>query len=95
MEINVENFKTVLKKATMNFSIDFRITKGLSLDISSRYSFIHDQLSLRKGTASIEDVLLHQEELSTTYSYYFRICISYTFGSIYNNVVNPRLSGMF
>ena len=84
-----------LNNVALNFNIDFRITKGLSLDMFGNYSFIHDQISLRKGTASVEDVLLQQQELSTTFSYYFRIGLSYTFGSIYNNVVNPRLTGMF
>jgi hypothetical protein len=40
--------------------------------------------------ASLEDVLLMRKQLATSYEYYFSIGLSYTFGSIYSNVVNPR-----
>ncbi len=59
------------------------------------YSFVHDQVSLRKGDASVEDVLLRRRELSTAYQYNAYLSVSYTFGSIYNNVVNPRLDYVF
>jgi len=73
--------------------VSLKIAKGFSVSLSGRYEFIHDQVSLRKGDASIEDVLLNRQELSTTYSYYTSFGVTYTFGSIYNNVVNPRFSG--
>ncbi|MFH1686770.1 MAG: hypothetical protein ABIE70_04525 [bacterium] len=45
---------------------------------------------MRKGEASDEDVLLRRHELATSYDYYMSVGISYTFGSIYNDVVNAR-----
>jgi hypothetical protein len=36
------------------------------------------------------EVLLRLRELATEYSFDFGVGLSYTFGSIYNNVVNPR-----
>jgi len=54
---------------------------------------IHDQLSLPKGEATLEQVLLRRTMLETNYNYYFSIGLSYTFGSIYSNVVNPRFGG--
>jgi hypothetical protein len=51
---------------------------------------IHDQLALRKGDLSQEDVLLHRKQLSTQYDYFGSIGLRYTFGSIFSNVVNPR-----
>jgi hypothetical protein len=51
---------------------------------------IHDQLGLPKGGASTEEILLQTKRLSTQYTYYSSFGLSYTFGSIYNNVVNPR-----
>jgi len=51
---------------------------------------IHDQLSLPAGGATQEEILLHRQELETAYSYWGSMGISYTFGSIYNNIVNPR-----
>ena len=72
-----------------------KIAKGLTFNVLGGYSFIHDQISLRKGDASIEDILLNRKELSTTYSYQTSIGLTYRFGSIYNNVVNPRLDVLF
>jgi len=70
--------------------LSLRIWKGLSLDFFGGYTRVHDQLSLPKGGASLEEILLRRRELATTYSYYGYIGISYRFGSIYSNVVNPR-----
>jgi hypothetical protein len=74
-------------------SVSLRIWKGLALDVSGYYSMIHDQLSLQKGQASLDDVLLRRTLLETDYQYYLSIGISYTFGSIFTNVVNPRFGG--
>ncbi|MBN2481805.1 MAG: hypothetical protein JXB19_08700 [Bacteroidales bacterium] len=67
-----------------------RIIRGLSFNISAGISIIHDQLNLVKGGATPEQVLLRQKEVETQYSYRTSMGFSYTFGSIYNNVVNPR-----
>ncbi|MCD4683405.1 MAG: hypothetical protein K8R86_09005 [Bacteroidales bacterium] len=72
-----------------------KIAKGLTLNMQAGYEFIHDQISLRKGDVSIEDILLNRKELSTTYGYQTSVGITYRFGSIYNNVVNPRLDVLF
>jgi len=74
-------------------SISLKLWKGLSFDVYGSYSMIHDQLSLIKGEATLEQVLLRRTMLETNYSYYFSIGLSYTFGSIYSNVVNPRFGG--
>ena len=67
-----------------------RIYKGLSLDLEGRYSAIHDQLNLRLGDATLEEILLRQRELSSEYSFSFDVGLSYRFGSVFSNVVNPR-----
>ncbi len=71
-------------------SIRLRIIKGLQLRLYGSFSLIHDQLSLPKGGASEEEILLRRKELATQYRYWGSVGLSYTFGSIYNNVVNPR-----
>lgn len=73
--------------------LSLRLFKGLSLNLYGSYSRIHDQLSLGKAGASLEEVLLRRTQLSTSYSYYGQIGLSYTFGSIFSNVVNPRFDG--
>ena len=71
-------------------SLSLRLVEGLSLNIFGDFSKPHDQLSLPKGDISQQDVLLRRRELETQYRYSVSIGFSYTFGSIFNNIVNPR-----
>ncbi len=70
--------------------ISVNIFKGLSLEWGVGYSMIHDQLSLPARDLDLDEILLRRNELATDYSYWMRSGISYTFGSIYNNIVNSR-----
>jgi len=72
---------------------DVRLFRGFSFNVFGDYSRIHDQISLRKGTASTEDVLLRLRQLKSNYSYFVGFGFSYSFGSIFNSIVNPRYSG--
>jgi hypothetical protein len=69
-----------------------RLFKGVQFNIQGQVSLVHDQISLPRGSASLEDVLLRRKMQKTTYQYYTSIGLTYTFGSIYNNVVNPRFN---
>ncbi len=71
--------------------LSLRVTRGLSLRMTGRADIIHDQLNLPRGEASLEDILLRQKQLATNFEYSGTIGIGYTFGSIYNNIVNTRL----
>ncbi len=68
----------------------FRIFKGFSTYMNFSSSIIHNQIYLAKDDYSIEDLLTNSKSMPTNYSYYMSIGVSYTFGSVYNNVVNPR-----
>ena len=81
-----------LNNLSLSGNMEFRITRGLSLNIGGGASLIHDQLNLVLSGASEEEILTKQKELQTNYSYYTSFGITYTFGSIYNNVVNPRFN---
>lgn len=70
--------------------VSLRVIQGLSLSLSGGYSKIHDQIGLPKGGASPEEVLLRRSELETSYSYWTSIGLSYSIGSIYSDIVNPR-----
>jgi len=74
----------------LNGSVSVRILKGLSVRMGGSVAKINDQLSLVKGEASEADILLQLQELETGYNINVRMGITYTFGSIYNNIVNPR-----
>ncbi len=70
-----------------------RLFKGFSLNINGSVAFIHDQIELPKGDVSNEDLYLNLRALETNYRYEAGLGITYTFGSIYSNVVNPRFGG--
>lgn len=70
--------------------VSLQLYRGLALNFNGRYSQIHDQVSLPKAGASLEEILLQQKQLATNFSYGLSIGVSYTFGSIYSPVVNPR-----
>ena len=70
--------------------INIRITKGLSLMVFGSVGRIHNQLSLLKGEVSEADILLELRELASEYNIDGGIGLTYTFGSIYSNIVNPR-----
>lgn len=77
-------------KLELGVHISLRLIKGLSLSFSGSYARIHDQLSLPKGGATLDEILLQRKELETDYGYHISLGFNYTFGSVYSNVVNPR-----
>lgn len=79
-----------LNRINLNSSASIRVFKGLELSFYFGYSIMHDQIALTKGDATPEELILQQRELKTDYSYWGNIGLSYTFGNLYNNVVNPR-----
>lgn len=71
------------------FSI--RVFKGLAVTFSGNFEVIRDQIELPAGDASLEDVLLQQKQIATDFELGFRVGVSYTFGSAFNNIINLRL----
>ncbi len=70
--------------------ITLQLVRGLSIGVSGDYSAVHDQLFLPAAGATQQEILVRQRQLATQYTYFVSYGISYTFGSIFNNVVNPR-----
>ncbi len=77
---------------TLFASLNLRITKGLDFNLFGSYSRIRDQINIPAEGASRDDILRRLRELETGYRYFASFGLSYRFGSIYNNVVNPRFS---
>lgn len=73
--------------------VDLRIAKGLSINVGGNYSRVNDQLYLVRGELSDNQVIARQQALATNYRFFLDFGLSYTFGSIYNTVVNPRFGG--
>jgi hypothetical protein len=70
--------------------LEVRIFKGLAIRLSGSVARIRDQLALPKEDLSEADILLSLQELQTGYQVRSSVSLTYTFGSIYNNIVNPR-----
>lgn len=73
-------------------SADLRLVKGLQLNLSGNYGKVADQLYLRRGNLGDTEVVARIRALETNYRYYLSLGVSYTFGSIYSTVVNPRFN---
>ncbi|HEC41288.1 MAG TPA: hypothetical protein ENI20_00480 [Bacteroides sp.] len=92
VSMQASNYLNDLAKNRIEFGgrISVRIAKGLSFRVYGSVARVRDQISLTKGELTQAEVLLRLQEVATGYYYYSGISISYTFGSIYNNIVNPR-----
>lgn len=84
-----------MSKYAVTTSVDgnFRLFRGFSLSMNADASRVNNQLYLPRGDATDQEVLLDLRQLATSYRLSLRMGISYTFGSIFNNIVNPRLDG--
>ncbi len=82
---------TSINNFEINPSFNIRIIRGLSVSLSGRYRIINDQLSLEAQIdPSDPDNIIRGTQRPTSYDYSISFGLSYTFGSIYNNIVNPR-----
>lgn len=86
------NFLTDATKRTteINAGFNVRLFRGFSVNANGGYEWIRDQVYLPRGEQDAVDVLLRRRALLSGFQYNMRLGLSYTFGSIYNNVVNPR-----
>ncbi|MBI1810284.1 MAG: hypothetical protein HYR75_10335 [Gemmatimonadetes bacterium] len=75
-------------------STNVRLTRGLSLNLTGSASIVHDQLYIAAGGLTPEQILTSQRSQATTYQFSGYVGLSYTFGSLLNSVVNPRLDAL-
>jgi hypothetical protein len=94
-ELNFEQYLTDPSKYSLGFQggANIRLFKGFSVNFFGEFSRTRDQIYLPRGEASTEEILLRQRQLLTGYQYFVDFGFSYTFGSIFNNIVNPRFGG--
>jgi hypothetical protein len=72
--------------------IRIRLFKGLSMSVNGQAAYINDRLNQRKGELTEAERLLRLKQQATSFEVGASLSINYTFGSIYNNVVNPRFN---
>ena len=90
-------YENYLHDSSLNgFSIyvgtDVRLYKGLSLNLFGNYGITNNQINLPAGDLTLQELLLRQQQLKSGYNYFFSVGLSYSFGSIFNTVVNPRFN---
>lgn len=81
---------TQLYSARAWVNVNLRIAKGFNFNLNGNYGVTQDQISLSAVGLTDEEILAGQGQRATNYTYNGSIGLSYTFGSIYNSVVNPR-----
>lgn len=83
---------TSLKAFSFDLGTNFRLFKGLSLSLNGSYDITDNQINLVGGDLSLEELLLAQKQSQSGYQYSFRFGLNYSFGSMYNTIVNPRFN---
>jgi hypothetical protein len=91
MLTNFERSLTGSYRLQLDAGSNVRIARGFSVYFGGEYDLIRDQLFLPLSGATDEEILLGARRLPTGYSFSLRFGLNYRFGSIFNNVVNPRL----
>jgi hypothetical protein len=81
---NLEQFRL-----EFDSELDIRLFRGFSLSLGAGASLLRDQIAIVKDPDP-DDVLQELRELLTDFRYELRAGFSYSFGSIFNSVVNPR-----
>ncbi len=70
--------------------LDLRLFRGLQFSLFGSVARIKDQIFLPREGATDQEVLVRRQALGTGYRYFMNVSLSYSFGSIFNNIVNPR-----
>ena len=75
---------------SLSGDLEFRIVRGLELEVEVDLEFIEDQLFISREGLTDAEILLGRFERPTDMTYGVSVGLSFEFGSIYNNVVNNR-----
>lgn len=79
-----------LHRIRLSGRVDFRIVRGFSVNARGSFTRVKDQIYLPLEDIPLEEILLARRALGTDFEYGFDLGFTYRFGSIFNNVVNPR-----
>jgi hypothetical protein len=79
----------------INIQADVRLTGNLSFWAFAFGGLTRNQVFIPKGGTSVEDVLSRRRQLASGYNFGTFFGISYRFGSMLNNFVNPRFTDNF
>jgi hypothetical protein len=74
----------------INGFVRIRVFKGLSFSVNGGAGYVNNRINLEKGVLSEAERLLRLKQQASKYVAWGGGSLTYVFGSIYNNVVNPR-----
>ncbi|MCZ6761250.1 MAG: hypothetical protein O7D29_12920 [Gemmatimonadetes bacterium] len=80
-----------LHRIDVRSDLSIRLVRGLNLNLFGSISRIKDQIHLPRADIPDEEILVQRRQLGTSFRYFVFWSLSYTFGSIFSNVVNPRM----
>ncbi len=94
MSLDGSHYFYDLSKNNLTFSTGFSLNlfEGFTLAVGGSASIVNNEIYLPANGATEAQILLSTKALPTPYQYYVFVGIKYSFGSIYNNIVNPRFS---
>ena len=75
---------------TLSGFVDLRLGRGFSLNFRGSASRVRDQIYIARSAQSERDILTQRQQLQTNFRYNMFVGVGYTFGSIYNTIVNQR-----
>ena len=80
-----------LHRIDVRSELSIRLVRGLNFNMFGSVSRIKDQIHLPRADIPDEEILVQRRQLGTSFRYFVFWSLSYTFGSIFSNVVNPRM----
>jgi hypothetical protein len=92
VRFEVSSFLPEIKQHRLDVEgeVSLRLARGLSFTVEGSASRLRDLISLPRRGATAEEVLLRLRRLQSGYEYDLQVGLTYTFGSIFNTIVNPR-----
>lgn len=90
VDYNLMLDETSLYSFDFGVGMNVRLFKGFSMNVSGNYSITRDQINIAGGGVSQDELLTRQKQIQSGYNFYTTLGFSYSFGSMFNTVVNPR-----
>jgi hypothetical protein len=90
VDYNLMLDETSLYSFDFGVGMNVRLFKGFSMNLSGNYSITRDQINIAGGGVSQDELLLRQKQIQSGYNFFTTLGFSYSFGSMFNTVVNPR-----
>jgi hypothetical protein len=83
-----------LYNRSLQGNVSYRVTRGVNLFANGDISWLTDQIYLPAEGVTDEEALLNLRRQATDKQYGFSVGVQFQFGSIFNNVVNNRFTGI-